>query len=71
MNIIDKKLIENYTIVVMGNRMRLEDVPDREIVLDDGTISTLRQEVEIGKAMKEIEILEAILSEGGEGSDGL
>ena len=58
MTIIDKKLIDAYTVVVMAERITLEEVPDREIILDDGTVSTMRKEVEIRIAEKTIDVLE-------------
>lgn len=57
MTIIEKRLIDNYTILVMAERMQLEEVPDTEVILKDKSVSTIRKEVEIKKAKKEIEIL--------------
>lgn len=59
MTILEKRLVNNYTTLVMGRVMNIEDVPEREVTLDDGTKSTIRAQVEIEKAKREIEILEA------------
>lgn len=57
MTIIQKRLINAYTVLVMANRLELIDVPETEVVLEDGSSSTLRTEVEIKKAEREIEVL--------------
>lgn len=56
MTIIEKRLVDNYTILVMAERVKLEEVPDTKIELD-GLSSTIRNEVEIKKSKREIEIL--------------
>ena len=57
MTIIQKRLINAYTVLVMANRLELTDVPEIAVVLEDGSSSTLRTEVEIKKAEREIEVL--------------
>lgn len=47
MTIIQKRLINAYTVLVMANRLELTDVPETEVVLEDGSPSTLKAEVEI------------------------
>lgn len=50
MNIIDEKLIDAYTVLVLAGRKTIEEVPEK-----------YRQEVEIRKAERTIEVL------GGDG----
>ena len=57
MTIIQKRLINAYTVLVMADRLQLIDVPETVVTLEDGSSSTLRAEVEIKKAEREIEIL--------------
>lgn len=57
MSIIDTKLINAYSVLVLAERITIEEVPERVIILDDGTESTLREEVRIKVAQKTIEIL--------------
>jgi hypothetical protein len=54
---IQEKLINAYCVLVMAGRRTLEEVPETLVILDDGTESTIRQEVEILKAEREIAIL--------------
>lgn len=57
MTLIQEKLINAYCVLVMAGRRALEEVPETPVILDDGTESTIRQEVEVLKAEREIEIL--------------
>lgn len=57
MTIIQKRLIDAYTVLVMAKRMTLEEVPAIPVKLEDGSDSTIRNEVEVEKAKREIEIL--------------
>lgn len=61
MNKIQKRLISAYTVLVMARRLELVDVSEASVILDDGTESTIRQEVEIKVAEREIEILSSAL----------
>ncbi|SHF15731.1 hypothetical protein SAMN02745784_03004 [Tissierella praeacuta DSM 18095] len=57
MTIIQKRLVNAYTVLVMAKRMTLEEVPATPVKLEDDSDSTIRNEVEIEKAKREIEIL--------------
>lgn len=57
MTIIQKRLVNAYTVLVMARRMDITEVPETPVTLEDGTESTIRQEVEVEKAKREIEIL--------------
>lgn len=57
MTIIQKRLVNAYTVLVMARRMDITEVPETPVILEDGTESTIRQEVEVEKAKREIEIL--------------
>lgn len=61
MTVLEKRLITNYTTLVMGRIMTIEEVPEREVTLEDGIKSTIRQQIEIEKAQREIARLEAQL----------
>ncbi|WP_156028888.1 CD1375 family protein [Sporosarcina sp. D27] len=52
MNIIQKKLVESYAVLVMADRMKIEDVP--EIKLIGGIDYGIRSEVEIEIANRTI-----------------
>lgn len=54
---IQERLINAYCVLVMAGRRTLEEVPETPVTLDDGTESTIRQEVEVLKAEREIAIL--------------
>lgn len=54
---IQERLINAYTVLVMADRLDLTDVPETTVILEDGSESTFRVEVEIKKAEREIEIL--------------
>ncbi len=67
MTFIQKRLVKNYSTLVMGKRAILNEddrlnpsqilVPDVEWELSNGTFTTLRLEVEMEVALREIEIL--------------
>lgn len=57
MTTIQTRLINAYTILVMAGRITLAEVPRTTVVLDDSIESTIRQEVEIEQAKREIETL--------------
>lgn len=57
MTTIQKRLTNAYATLVMGKRMMVEEVPATEWNLADGTTTTLRTEVEMEVAMREIAIL--------------
>lgn len=54
---IQERLINAYTVLVMANRLELIEVPETPVTLADGSESTIRIEVEIKRAEREIEIL--------------
>lgn len=55
MNIIQKKLVESYATLVMGNRMKIEDVPETKMI--GATEYAIRSEVEIEIANRTINAL--------------
>lgn len=58
MIIVQEKLINAYTVLVLAKRKTIEEVPATVVLLEDGvTESTIRAEVEIKVAEKTIEIL--------------
>jgi len=57
MTAIQKRLVNAYATLVMGKRLTIEQVPATEWNLSDGTTSTLRVEVEMEVAMREIAVL--------------
>jgi len=58
MTIVQEKLINAYTVLVLAGRRTIEQVPETVILLDDGvTESTMRAEVEIAVAERTIEVL--------------
>ena len=57
MSIIHKKLIDAYTVLVLAGKKNREDVPETTVILDDGSLSTIREQVEIKIAEKTIEVL--------------
>lgn len=59
MTILERRLVNNYTTLIMGRVMILEEIPEREVILEDGSKSTIREQVEIERARREIAILEA------------
>ena len=60
MTIVQEKLINAYTVLVLAGRKQITDVPETVVLLDDGvTESTMRAEVEIKVAERTIEVLTA------------
>ncbi|AFQ46255.1 CD1375 family protein [Desulfosporosinus meridiei] len=57
MTAVQKRLVNAYATLVMGKRMTIEDVPNTEWELLNGTNTTLRTEVEMEVATREIAIL--------------
>ena len=55
MNIIQEKLVNSYTVLVMADRMKIEDVPETKLI--GGTEYPIRSEVEIKVAERTIEVL--------------
>lgn len=55
MTLLEKRLVSNYATVIMGKVMTIDDVPYRKIVMNDGTESTLKEQVEIEIAKRELE----------------
>ena len=54
---IQQRLVNAYTTLLLAERLTEEDVPNTQWELKDGTITTLREEVIVAKAIKEIEHL--------------
>ncbi|MCO1599813.1 CD1375 family protein [Desulfosporosinus nitroreducens] len=58
MTIVQEKLINAYTTLVLAGRKVIEDVPETAVLLDDGvTESTMRAEVDIKVAERTIAVL--------------
>lgn len=57
MTTIQLRLVNAYATLVMGGRKTIEEVPTTEWNLSDGTITTMRAEVEMEVALREIIIL--------------
>ena len=55
MNIIQEKLVSSYTVLVMANKMKIEEVPETKVI--SGVEYPIRSEVEILIAQKTIEAL--------------
>lgn len=55
MNLLQKKLVESYAVLVMAERMTLEDVPETKLI--GGKEYPIRAEVEIEIARRTIEII--------------
>lgn len=55
MNIIQKKLVESYAVLVMAERMTLEEVPETKMI--GGVERPIRSEVEIEIARRTIEAI--------------
>lgn len=53
---LEQRLVNNWATVIMGQVATLEDVPHRVIVMNDGTESTLKEQVEIEIARRELGI---------------
>lgn len=53
MNIVQKKLIDSYTILVLGGRLTIEDVPEFKTI--GGVEYPIRSEVELEVARKTIQ----------------
>ncbi|WP_128894632.1 hypothetical protein [Longirhabdus pacifica] len=60
MTVVEQRLVKNYAILVMGNVMQLAEVSDQAVTLADNSASTLRKQVEIEVAKREIEILQQL-----------
>lgn len=59
MTLVHQRLVNAYAILLLAERIKLEDVPAMEVVLENSTKSTIRKEAEIRKAELEIERLTA------------
>lgn len=57
MTIVQQKLIDSYTTLVLAGRKTIEEVPITPVTLADGVESTIRAEVEIKVAERTIEVL--------------
>ena len=55
MNIIQKKLVESYAVLVMAERTKIEDVPETKVI--GGVDLPIRAEVEIEIANRTIAAL--------------
>lgn len=57
MTALQKRLVNAYATLVMAKRKTLEEVPETVWNLSDGTTTTLRAEVEVEVANREIAVL--------------
>jgi hypothetical protein len=57
MTIVQQKLIDAYTVLVLAGKKAIEQVPETAVTLDAETQSTIRTQVEIKVAERTIEIL--------------
>lgn len=55
MNIVQKKLIDSYTILVIGGRLTIEDVPETKTI--GGVEYPIKSEVELEIARRTIQSL--------------
>ena len=55
MNIIQKKLVESYAVLVMANRMTLEEVPETKLI--GGIEYPIRSEVEVEIARRIVDAI--------------
>ena len=53
MTSLEKRLINNWATVIMGGVKTIDDVPNR-IIMVDGKQSSLKEQVEIEIAMREL-----------------
>ena len=51
---LEQRLVNNWAVVIMGQVAVIKDVPHRAIVMNDGTDTTLREQVEIEIAKREL-----------------
>lgn len=51
---LEQRLVNNWATVIMGQVATLEDVLHRVIVMNDGTETTLKAQVEIEIARREL-----------------
>lgn len=51
---LEQRLVNNWTTVIMGRVAKIEDVTHRVIVMNDGTETTLKAQVEIEIAKREL-----------------
>ena len=57
MTALQKRLVNAYATLVLAKRKTIEEVPETVWNLSDGTTTTLRSEVEIEVANREITVL--------------
>lgn len=57
MTIVQQKLVDAYTVLVLAERMTIEEVPATPVTLAGGKESTIREQVEIKMAERIIEVL--------------
>lgn len=57
MSIVQQKLIDAYTTLVLAGRKTIEDVPETSVTLNNEIESTIRAEVAIKVAERTIDVL--------------
>lgn len=57
MTIVQQKLIDAYTVLVLAERMTIEEVPETQVTLAGGIESTIQKQVDIKVAERTIEAL--------------
>lgn len=53
---LEQRLVKNWATVIMGQVATIDDVPHRDITMNDGTKTTLKEQVEIEIAKRELGI---------------
>lgn len=53
---LEKRFVMNWATVIMGKVAKIEDVPHKIIKMNDGSESTMREQVEIEIAKRELGI---------------
>lgn len=59
MTLVQQRLVNAYAILLLAERITLEEVPATEVTIENDTKSTIRNEAEVRKAELEIERLTA------------
>lgn len=53
---LEKRFVMNWATVIMGKVATIDDVPDKVILMKDGTESTMKEQVKIEIAKRELGI---------------
>lgn len=58
MTTVQKRLVQAYATLVMAERIQLTDIKDTKVMLEGGTSSSMRAEIEVEVAKRTITVLE-------------